>query len=491
MSEGKAKALDLFLLMLNLSQLSSKETIAGLFVEALSEIWPGLAAAYSPVADTGHGSSLEIANGGSRFGFIALDGLGELDDEGRALVENAVSMLGVLLRKNEQDGIQSDRARRNEERFRTVFENSIVGKSITGIDGSLSTNRAFRRMLGYSEDELSSLRWQDLTHPGDIEADEAIVASLISGESESQRWEKRFLHKDGSSVWVDISTTLQRDGGGKPLFFITSANDVTARKQAEAALRTQTERYAEDLEERVRERTEQLEAANRELEAFSYSVSHDLRAPLRAITGFSHMLVEDYAESLGEEGRRLCSVIDGSAAAMSRLIDDLLDFSRVGRKAMRPARVDMGELAASVFHDLAAVENGARIRFTLRELPPAIGDPNLLRQVWINLLSNAIKFSSRKEEARIELSGETLDEETVYTVSDNGAGFHKADSERLFGVFQRLHDASEFEGTGVGLALVKRIISRHGGRVWAEGEPGKRAAFHFSLPTARRSNTGD
>jgi PAS domain S-box-containing protein len=234
-----------------------------------------------------------------------------------------------------------------------------------------------------------------------------------------------------------------------------------------------------DLEQRA----VQLESANRELESFSYSVSHDLRSPLRAIDGFSQMLQEDYAAKLDDEGRRLLEVIRDNSRKMGRLIDDLLDFSRLGRKPLSAAQVDMATLAAEVLQNLQQAQGTLQPRVMLNPLPPAWCDPVLIRQAWVNLLSNAIKFSSKCEAPVVEVSGHLNGGDAVYCVRDNGAGFDMQYYDKLFGVFQRLHSAEEFPGTGVGLAIVQRVVGRHGGRVWAEGEPGKGATFYFSLPT--------
>ncbi len=242
--------------------------------------------------------------------------------------------------------------------------------------------------------------------------------------------------------------------------FILST-DITERKLAEQEIR----RLNEKLEERVIERTAQLRAANKELEAFSYSVSHDLRAPLRAINGYTQILVEDYVSVLDKEGKRVCNIIRSEAQRMGELIDDLLSFSRLSRKEIQITRVDMKALAYSVYGELTKEEERERIDFKVGKLPAAQGDPCLLHQVWINLISNAIKFTSKKERAIIEVGTKRSDDENIYCVRDNGAGFDIQYVDKLFGVFQRLHSEDEFEGTGVGLAIVQRIIQRHGGRV--------------------------
>ncbi|HET7607380.1 MAG TPA: ATP-binding protein [Gammaproteobacteria bacterium] len=237
-----------------------------------------------------------------------------------------------------------------------------------------------------------------------------------------------------------------------------------------------------ELEQRVAARTAQLETANKELEGFSYSVSHDLRAPLRAVGGFAELLRDDHAAQLDAEGLRKLDVIRDEAARMGTLIDDLLAFSRLGRKSLQPAELDMADLVSNVVDRLRADSGGERVAFRMGRLPRAWGDRALLEQVWVNLLSNAVKFSSKKDAPVVEVGAISAEREHVFFVRDNGAGFDPRYASKLFGVFQRLHDGAEFPGTGVGLALVQRIVVRHGGRVWADSKPGEGATFHFTLP---------
>ena len=258
----------------------------------------------------------------------------------------------------------------------------------------------------------------------------------------------------------------------------TQLGRVFERERAEEKLR----RYHDNLEELVKERTAQLEAANNELESFSYSVSHDLRAPLRAIDGFGVALLEDYGQQVDEEGRRLIGIMRENATQMGQLIDDLLTFSRLGRQEMKASRIDMTALAKGVFEELKAAAP-KKIELKIRRLPSARGDRSLMHHVFLNLIDNAIKYSRLQKAPVIEIDGRSEDGEHIYSISDNGVGFDMKYADKLFAVFQRLHRADEFEGTGVGLALVQRIIVRHGGRVWAEADVGQGATFHFILPT--------
>jgi light-regulated signal transduction histidine kinase (bacteriophytochrome) len=252
---------------------------------------------------------------------------------------------------------------------------------------------------------------------------------------------------------------------------------VDALKQSEERVR----QFNADLEQRVSQRTAQLEAANQELESFSYSVSHDLRAPLRAVNGFARIVLDTYAPQLPAEAREYLEDIRTGGERMGQLIDDLLAFSRLGRQALRSQTVDTARLVQTVLDDLATQREDRPFEIKVRELPGCQGDPALLKQVWVNLLANAIKYTRGRTPAVIEIGCNGSEVEPVFYVRDNGAGFDMRYVHKLFGVFQRLHCTDEFEGTGVGLAIVQRIVHRHGGRVWAEAELGRGASFHFTL----------
>lgn len=243
----------------------------------------------------------------------------------------------------------------------------------------------------------------------------------------------------------------------------------------------QVKNSQQDLEKKVQDRTARLEAVNNELEAFSYSVSHDLRAPLRAVSGYSVILKEDYGPQLDAEATRMLSAIVNNAKKMGQLIDDLITFSRLGRKEMSLQPIDMKRLAESSFQELMEIEKEKNYQLTIDPMPACKGDQSMIKQVWLNLISNAIKYSSKSPQPQIEVGCSENNGKQVYFVRDNGVGFDMQYSHKLFGVFQRLHNEEAFEGTGIGLALVKRIISKHAGEVWADSSPGNGATFYFSL----------
>lgn len=293
------------------------------------------------------------------------------------------------------------------------------------------------------------------------------------------------------TVWlllpVFVAQPFIRDSGdwlGIAVFFITCtmisgvAEEMHRARVRAAQVKEQFESTNKELEAANKE----LETANKELEAFSYSVSHDLRAPLRAIDGFSRILMEDHALQLAPEAQRYLRLVRDNTRQMGNLVDDLLAFSRLSRQELRKQSMKTTELIRQALDELRAGTNGRQAEFIIGDMPECQADPNLLKQVWINLLSNAIKYTSKREAARIEIGWKKENGEQVFFVKDNGVGFDMKYAHKLFGIFQRLHRAEDYEGTGVGLAIIQRIVNRHHGRVWAESRVDNGATFYFSLP---------
>ncbi len=331
-------------------------------------------------------------------------------------------------------------------------------------------NPGWQNLLGWTAEEICSKPWLDFVHPDDV-ASTIQAAGLLSKGEAVAAFSNRYRCKDGMYRWLDWRVPAPLPGS-QVAFCL--ARDITEdRRKGEVIVRLN-----QDLAKRI----DDALASNRELEAFSYSVSHDLRAPLRAIDGFSRILVEDFASVLGGEGQRLLNMVCSSSRQMGQLIDDLLQYSRLGRKDLETSAVDMASLARDAVEESRKAQQGRRPEVGIGALPGIHGDRVLLRQVWINLVSNAFKYSRTQQAAKVEIAGERRNGEAVFSVRDNGVGFDMQYADKLFGVFQRLHSVREFEGTGVGLAIVHRIVQRHGGRVWAEGKPGAGAVFHFSIP---------
>jgi PAS domain S-box-containing protein len=293
-----------------------------------------------------------------------------------------------------------------------------------------------------------------------------------------QACEFRMLRTGADPFWVRLEATTAKDADGKSVYrFLIS--DVTDRKRAEKQILTMNE----ELEQRVLQRTSELTKANEEMNSFNYSVAHDLRAPLRAIDGFTRMIQEDYTDQLGSEGKRLLDVVRANTKIMDQLIMGLLDLTRVSRTELQTIPINMSQLAYTVWEEVALPEVRKIFEFSVLSLPECSGDLVLIRQVWVNLLSNAIKYSLPKEVRKIEVGGYTVqDGMNIYYVKDAGIGFDPDNAQKLFCIFQRLHKVEDFEGTGIGLATVKRIVQRHGGKVWAEGQVNVGATFYFSLP---------
>ncbi|MBX2990202.1 MAG: PAS domain S-box protein [Bacteroidetes bacterium] len=380
------------------------------------------------------------------------------------------SIVDITTRKLAEDAL-----RKSEGRFRTTLDHMMEGCQIIGFDWRyLYVNEVAARQGKSTKEQLLGRTMMEM-YPGIDKSPFFENLRRCVNDRVPLRMENEFTFPDGSKGWFNLSLEPVPEGT-----FILS-EDITKQKQMDEELK----RYRDRLEELVRERTAQLEMANKELEAFSYSVSHDLRSPLRHIDGFSEMLQKTASERLDEKSRRYLTIISESVKKMGTLIDELLVFSRMGRTEMRSSEVNIEVLVKEALIELQNEVNGRDISWTIGRFPEVVGDPSMLRLVFVNLLSNAIKYTRTRTQPRVEVGLMTDPNEHVFFVKDNGVGFDDRYAGKLFGVFQRLHADTEFEGTGIGLANVRRIVNRHGGRTWAEGTIDGGATFYFSLPLDR------
>jgi PAS domain S-box-containing protein len=400
----------------------------------------------------------------------------ELDDRVKERTAELQEVNAALLSE-----VSERRKSQEALRIANAYNRSLIEASLDPLvtidpEGKISdVNSATEAITGYSRSDLIGTDFSDyFTEPK--KAREGYMR--VFQEGFVQDYPLAIRQRSGHVTPVLYNASVYRDDSGNVIGVFAAARDVTEIKKAYE----EVQKSRDQLEIRVQERTADLSAANKELESFSYTVSHDLRAPLRAIDGFTKMILDDTSAQLDEETKRRFGIIRKNTQVMGQLIDDLLSFSRLGRTEMRLSEIDMTRLAADVADDLRPKDDGRIIDMKISRLPAARGDRTLLRQVMVNLMSNAVKFTKKRQSPVIEVGGHEAGVENVYYVRDNGAGFDMKYYDKLFGVFQRLHSTSDYEGTGVGLAIVQRIIRRHNGRVWAEGEIDKGACFYFTLP---------
>ena len=440
-------------------------------------------------------------------------GEGNLEHRVNIKTKNEIGGLAVAFdQMTERRKLAEERLRQSESKYLDLYSSAPVAYLSVGTDGLIETaNKAAEDLTCYRLEELQGMKVFNLYPEESKEKAKELFEKFRRGipfENE----EMIYKRKDGHKIHGLLSVSPIKDENGLVLESRSVVVDITERKRAEEEL----EKHREHLEELIRERTAELEKrvseveqlnsamvnlmedlrisneslkttthqlanANKELEAFSYSVSHDLRAPLRSVDGFSQILLEDYLDTLDEKGKHYLERARAGTQKMGQLIDDILNLSRIGRQAMKMKKINIVSIAREVYNSLEDEWKGRKVDFNIHKCPPAAADPNLIKIVFMNLLSNALKFTGNRKEAKIEVGSETKDEQTVFFVKDNGVGFDMKYADKLFTPFQRLHRVEEYEGTGIGLAIVQRIIHRHGGRIWVESKVGKGTTFYFTV----------
>lgn len=506
---------DIFLLMLNLSQLKESEQICTLFLDALNSFWDGITLRLLNEGDPTPAERIEIKTRQHSFGWICLEGsLVALSPEEHALIRNAVSMMAIILENRLQAQLLSEEnvrletlvqqrtaallrtnqeltqeieerqraeeaLRTEEERFHHAFE--AVNDAIWDFDaeqGGLYWSPQYYTMLGYVPGEFSASvdQWRALLHPDDALVAEKLFTECLVNHRDDYRCEARFKTRDGGWKWMLIrGKVIKRNSTGEMLRMIGTHTDLTQQKAVEAEI----QQLNEDLEQRVRQRTVELETANKELQSFAYVVSHDLKAPLRAISRLASWLVQDYGSAFDVKGQEMIALLIGRVKRMDTLIDGILEYSRIGRLESVSVPIDLNQLVQEVIDSLAPPPH---IRITITTpLPGIVANPTRMSEVFQNLLSNAIKFLD-KPQGQITIA--CLDDSTAwrFQVRDNGPGIDPKYHVRIFEIFQTLHPRDEIESTGIGLAVVKKIVEFYGGKIWVESDGRQGSTFVFTLP---------
>ncbi len=398
----------------------------------------------------------------------------KISDDEVGLLTDAFNQMLARIEKQTLDLSES------EERMRSVLNSAMTAVIVMDRNGRITDwNLRAEKIFGWTKEEVLEKDLADTVIPPSLRGRHraGMQHYLTNGKTQlfNRLLEMTALHRDGREFPIELSISPLKTSD--IVSFCVFITDITERKQHEEKIKL----FNQELEQRVQERTQELESVNKELESFSYSVSHDLRAPLRAIHGYINILADEYSNRFDSEALRLTTIIMNNTQKMGRLIDDLLSFSHLGRKELIRTQASMTHMVLSVCDELKRIESTRAIEFIVQELPDALVDTVTMRQVWVNLISNAVKYTRNREKAIIEIGSDEQKDEQIYFIKDNGAGFDMLYYDKLFGVFQRLHSQKEFEGTGVGLAIVQRIVSRHGGKVWADGKLNGGATFYFAL----------
>jgi PAS domain S-box-containing protein len=423
---------------------------------------------------------------------IARDGTETAIEDSAAPIKDATGkILGAVMvfqdvterRKAEIARRRAEEAlRESEQKLRAIFNQAAVGMAVAGLDGRFEqVNARFSEILGYSPEELFQLTFRDLTHPEDWPESEIKSRQLLDRELSDFSVENRYHRKDGSSLWSLTTVTLLRDEEGRARRFVGIIEDITSRKQAEAEL----QQAKEELEQRVLERTASLRETTEHLEAFCYTIAHDLRSPLRAQQSFAQVLLEDYKDRLDPAGLEYVQRIMNSAKRLDGLVDDLLTYSRLSREELEFETVDLENVFRDAQSALTPEINHREAILSIEPLLPVSAYLPILQHVITNLISNALKFSKPGEPPRIRVWSEQRDGFVRLWVEDNGVGISPENTEQIFGVFYRLHRMDKYPGTGIGLAIVRKGVERMGGRAGVESEPGKGSRFWIELPLAR------
>ncbi len=358
--------------------------------------------------------------------------------------------------------------RESEERFRGAFETAAHGMGLVSTEGRwLKVNQALCDIVGYEPDELMATDFQTITHPDDLDADLECVRRVLADEIRTYQMEKRYIHKDGRYVWILLSVSLVRDMDGEPVHFVSQIQDISVRKKAEAKLAA---------------KSAELERSNAELKQFAYVASHDLQEPLNLIDGYLNLLADEYKGKLSQDADEFIDHTLEAAGRMKGLIRDLLAFSRVESKGAPFKPTDLNGAFEEARSNIRARIEETDAKVKSNPLPMVLGDRSQIVRVLQNLISNAIKFAKPNEKPVIRVSAHQSEGRCVISVRDNGVGVPKEAREKIFEIFHRLHPRHEYPGTGIGLAICKRIVERHGGRIWVESEPGEGSAFFFNLP---------